>query len=110
MMTTKEQFDRHLQNQVEKIEYMMKMDDIFRLIMDYYREGHTELQFLMDMPVDQAKAWVEKAFIFYVCELHGTDPEKYPNVGTLELIETVRRVRKERNKQKKAAAKKGGDQ
>ncbi|WP_301003197.1 hypothetical protein [uncultured Duncaniella sp.] len=110
MMTTKEQFDRHLQAQAEKILYMMQMDSLFHEIMDYYRAGHTELQFLIDMPVDQAKAWVEKAFTFYVCELHGTDPEKYPNVGTLKLIETVRKVRKERNKQKKAAAKKGGDQ
>lgn len=109
MMTTKEQFDRHLQAQAEKIAYMMMMDDKFRLVMDYYRAGHTELQFLVDMPVDQAKAWIEKAFTFYVCDLHGTDPEKYPNVGTLELIATVRRVRKERNKQKKAD-KKGGDQ
>ena len=68
------------------------------------RNGHPELQFLIDMPVEQAEEWLENAFVFYITKLNMVDSDTYPITDPLSIIATVRRVRKERNKKKKAEA------
>ena len=53
---------------------------------------------------EQAGEWLENAFVFYITKLNMVDSDTYPITDPLSIIATVRRVRKERNKKKKAEA------
>lgn len=97
MLRTKEDFDRHLNAVVAKVMAQQASQDLYNYLVDQYKfNNHGELEFLAKMPYDQGRAWVDKTFAEYM-EFHEQDPETWPDLNPIQVVETMRAYRKQRN-------------
>lgn len=73
-------------------------------LISLYRGGNTGLKFLAEMPYEQGRQWVDKAFHDYF-DLHRSDPDRYPIASIEEIVRTIRAYRKARNAERRASKK-----
>lgn len=69
-----------------------------------HRGGNAEFKFLAEMPYEQGRQWVDKAFNDYF-DLHRADPDRYPITSIEEIARTIRAYRKARNAERRASKK-----
>lgn len=100
-LRTKAYYDNILMGAIAKTKAQMEAMELYNYLVEEYNIlGNQDMKFLAEMPYEQGREWVNRAFALFM-DLHNADPEHWPMQKPIDVVQTIRAYRKAQNKFKK---------